>query len=256
MKHLYHDTVFIDQSELTNDIPFTSFSLTKKYPQNNSALLIDFKNDLKFATRCIKKLIQLKNKNINFQTVSNGKNIKYILSHYNQAILDSLIAIEIEDPKERCIFTYEKFCDELDAVWKKYNPCHFCNDLCAAAKTDKRYSKPDGCCAVTFDLILLKKGFFTKDSFYPCPHLGKTNGCTTQNSACKMFACRYIKKNNLIPLKPKQSLMYQCFFNPKQRLILSNNFFKTKEQLIDKLLEIDHTPLWYYSFRFKYLILD
>ena len=256
MEYISDNIILIDKKELKDNIKSINFRFNKIYRKNNPALQIDFKNNFEYSVRCIKKLIKLKEKNINFSSLYNGKNIKYIISNYNQDVINSLKAIEIKDTKEKYTFIYETFCDELDAIWKKYNPCNFCNQICAAGKTDIRYSAPDGCCARAFDLKYLKGGFLTQDLLYPCPHLGKTDGCTTQNSACKLFACKYIKKNKLIKINPKKFLLYRSFFNRKQKMVLSCNFFKTKEQIIGKLLEKDRSPFFYYSYKLNCLILD
>ena len=234
------------------------FGLNKKYDKENPALRIDFKNRLGYSILSIKKLIKLKEKNVSFGSTYQGKTIKYIISNYSPEIIDCLKAIEIQDKRERTTFLYEKLCDELDAVWKKFNPCNFCNGICAAGKTDKRYSGPDGCCAKAFDLSFWKEPFavLTQSKFFPCPYLGEKDGCTTQNAACKLFVCNYIKKNHLIELNPHEFIIYEACFSQKQRLILTYNFFRNKEQLLDKLLEEDRTPYYFYSSRMKYLILE
>jgi hypothetical protein len=245
-----------NELELFN-IDYKFFSFYKHYSQNNPALFIDFKNNVRYSILCIKKLLLFKEKNIIFNSSSNGKNIKYIISNFPEEIPDALKAIEINNKKDLYTFVYEQTCNKLDKIWKKYNPCNFCNQICAASKENPVYLKPDGCCARAFDLSLLKKRkIFTKDSIHPCKYLGKTNGCTTQNLSCKFFICNYIKKNKLIQINPKHLILFQSFFSEKQKLILTFNYFHKKEELINKLLENNNDSIFWYSLKQKYFIDD
>ena len=49
-------------------------------------------------------------------------------------------------------------------------------------------------------------------------------------------------------------LLIMAFFNKKQQLILKHNFFHSKGELINKLLEKNSTPLSIYYLNNKYLI--
>lgn len=258
IQNLTENIIAISEDELNPEIKSVNFIFNKGYSKNSPALRIDFKNNLRYSVYCIRKLIKFKEKNINFNTSYQGKNIKYIISNYSTEILDCLKAIEISDRRERYTFLYETLCDEIDTIWKKFNPCNFCDGICAAAKDEGRYNEPNGCCSKAFDLHFFKNPFaiLTPDKYFPCPYLGEKNGCTTQNIPCKLYICPYIKKNHLIDLHPSEFIIYEAFFDKKQKLVLTYNLFRSKEQLIDKLLEKDHNSYYFYSSRMKYLILD
>ena len=259
IEYLTDNIVVISEDEVTNDkIKTVDFRLNKVFfKKNYPALRIDFRNNLPYSILCIRKLNTIKKFGQNFSSSYEGKNVKYVISNYNQEIIDSLKAIEILDRKEKYTFIYETLCDELDAIWTKFNPCNFCNGYCAASMDDDRYNDPNGCCAKAFDLSFWTEPFalLKKEDMFPCPYLGE-NGCTTRNLACKLFVCPYIKKNNLIELNPREFILYEGFFSPKQKLIVTYNYFRSKEQLIDKLIEKDYHPYYIYSSRMKYLILD
>ena len=92
----------LDLTEYNNNkFPIELFDLKKKYSLNNNALLINFTDDFNYNLKCLKKLISLENSHINFNSVHNNLNIKYIISNYNDDILYSLIALSITDKKRK-----------------------------------------------------------------------------------------------------------------------------------------------------------
>ena len=52
----------------------------------------------------------------------------------------------------------------------------------------------------------------------------------------------------------KDFILVQSFFNKKQQLILKYNFFKSKEEILNKLLEENNEPLIIYYLHSKYRI--
>jgi len=61
----------------------------------------------------------------------------------------------------------------------------------------------------------------------------------------------YLKKTENFDIKLKDFLLIMAFFNSKQRLILKYNYFYSKEEIIDKLLEKSKIPLalyYYYDY--------
>ena len=74
----------LDFTEYNNSkFPVELFDFKKKYSLNNNALLINFTNDFNYNLKCLKKLISLENSHINFNSVHNNLNIKYVISNYN-----------------------------------------------------------------------------------------------------------------------------------------------------------------------------
>ena len=220
-------SVALDYKECPRDIQFIDFDLKNKYKNTNYALKIDFKNDLNYSIKCIKKLIQFENSNIVFSTNYNNLNVKYIIINYNDDVLDALKSIFISDLKQKYSFIYDCIFNSLDKIWRNENPCKFCNDVCIASKNHSTAHEKDGCC---YSFEYSKNPFslsFIKN-VKPCKYLNENKSCTTKNLSCKFFVCNYLKKNNLFNLKMEDFLLINTFFSKKQKLILINNFFKSK----------------------------
>lgn len=158
-------------------------------------------------------------------------------------------ALLIENPKDRYEFIYDSACNYLDSKFSQCNYCDFCNDKCIADR-ETSSSKLMGCCH-SYEL----KSFFGIPIYKNervCEHLiNKT--CETKNISCKLFTCKYLK-NKGIKFNPNNILYLDYFFNMKQKDIIRFNFFKTKEEIIDKLLIKDLTPYIWWLFTRKYKI--
>lgn len=229
------------------------FDLKKKYSLNNNALLIDFKNDFNYNLQCLKKLISLENSHIIFKTDFKNLKVKYVISNFNDDILNCLIALNIEDKKERYLYIYNTIFSSLDKLWKKYNPCDFCNNLCIATREHKYIQQDDGCCySFEYTDSLFSPSFITNKQ--KCKYLGDNKQCTTQNLSCKFFTCKYLKKYKNFNLQMKDYLLIMAFFNAKQQLILKYNFFHSKEEIINKLLEENSSHFILYYLKSKYRI--
>lgn len=244
----------LDLTEYNNNkFPIELFDLKKKYSLNNNALLINFTNDFNYNLKCLKKLITLENSHINFNSVHNNLNIKYVISNYNDDILNCLIALNISDTEEKYLYIYDAMFSMLDKIWAKYNPCDFCNNLCVATREHKNVQQEDGCCySFEYDYNIFSPSFIKNKQ--KCKYLGPDKHCTTENLSCKFFTCSYLKKYKNFNLRMEDYLLIMTFFNKKQQLILKHNFFHSKEELINKLLEKNSTPLSIYYLNNKYLI--
>ena len=114
----------------------------------------------------------------------------------------------------------------------------------------KNIDQLDGCC---YSFKMNNKLFSTKliKDKCKCKFLGDDKRCTTQNISCKLFTCNYLKKAESFDIKLNDFLLVMAFFNSKQRLILKYNYFNSKEEIIDKLLEKSKMPLalyYYYDY--------
>ena len=85
-----------------------------------------------------------------------------------------------------------------------------------------------------------------------CQYLN-CNKCSIKSISCKLFTCNSLQKKG-IKYDTHEILLLDCFFNNKQHLILSKNFFKTKEEIINKLLEKNYEPYFLYYIKGKYRI--
>lgn len=243
----------LDINEYNNEYPVVRFDLKKEYSLNNNALLIDFNNTFNYNLQCIKKLISLENLHVSFNTEYNNLNIKYVISNYNDDILNCLIALNIPDTKKKYTYIYDSMFSKLDKIWKKYNPCDFCNNLCIATRKHKNANQTDGCCySFEYTNNIFSPSFITNKK--KCKYLGANKQCTTQNLSCKFFTCKYLNKYKNFNLKINDYLLMASFFNKKQQLVLKYNYFHSKEELINKLLEINSTPFILYYLNSQYRI--
>ena len=62
------------------------------------------------------------------------------------------------------------------------------------------------------------------------------------------------EKTESFDIKLNDFLLLMAFFNSKQRLILKYNYFNSKEEIIDKLLEKSKMPLALYYYYDYYII--
>lgn len=246
MFYLNNNIVVFDTNECPNDMPYITFDVKQNYADNDyPALKINFSNDDKYNKQCIKKLIQFRERNISFCTKYNQLNVKYIISNYNQNILDALNIIEIDNLVHKYTQIYNLVFKELDNIWSKENPCKFCNNMCISSRHNKSAHKYDGCC---YSFEYPKNPFslsFTKN-VKTCQYLSNNKSCLTQNISCKLFVCQYLRKHTNFSLDINDFMLIDCFFTPKQKLILKYNFFHLKEDIIIKLLENDRTPYFIY----------
>ena len=148
-------------------------------------------------------------------------------------IINCIKASKISDKKERNKFIYDTMCDLLDEKWIKYSPCKFCNNKCIASNNSFMDKEYDGCC-YSFDRKL-----FGKVEKKKCVHLKDNKKCDTRNISCKLFTCDYLKKNNIFSTNFDDYLLLKLFFNKKEKLIIKYNFFKTEEEVLEKLNEIN-----------------
>lgn len=66
--------------------------------------------------------------------------------------------------------------------------------------------------------------------------------------------CKYIKEKSSFNINIKDFLLFEAFFNKKQKLILKFNFFKSREEIIDKLTEKNNSFYLLYRLKMKFLI--
>ena len=59
--------------------------------------------------------------------------------------------------------------------------------------------------------------------------------------ACKLYTCKYLRSKG-ITFKAKDNVLLSSFFNKKQLRVLSCNYFISKEEIIEKLLEKSYMP--------------
>lgn len=248
---LKNNSTILDINEFNNEFPIEIFDLKRKYKNGNYSLLIDFKNDKKYSKKCIKKLKKMEEKNISFNSEFNNLHIKYIIANYNDDILKALEALNTHDFKEQYTLIYDYTFSKLDSIWSKENSCNFCNNKCIATRNKKFINQVDGCCySFEYTDKFFSKSFIKNKK--KCKYLGANKQCTTQNISCKFFTCPYLKKYKNFKLNINNFLIIDSFFSKKQKLILQYNYFHSKEEIINKLLEKNSSPFLLYYFKSQY----
>lgn len=180
-----------------------------------------------------KKILELKryfNKKENRKgTNVEGKEIVAIINTSDteneniKSIIVSIKAMFIDNKNERYEYLYNEACKYLDRKFEKNNYCDFKDDICIAKRNCNSQRLKMGCCYHAY-----KNNIFGKWKF--CEHLG-SKGCKTQNLACKLMTCDYIK----VKFKLKDITYIDCFFNIIQKLILRFSFYQTKEKIMKKI---------------------
>ena len=84
-------------------------------------------------------------------------------------------------------------------------------------------------------------------------HFLNCKKCSIKSISCKLFTCKSLQKKG-IKFNSHKILLLDCFFNKKQHLILNKNFFKTKDEIINKLLENNYEPYFIYYINKNYII--
>lgn len=139
---------------------------------------------------------------------------------------------------------YDEMCDYLDNEFKKNNYCDFQNDKCIANRNGASVHDIMGCC-YSFDNKMIISNVRV------CKHL-KDKKCEIKCLTCKLFVCKYLKKKG-ISYNIDNILGEKYKLNKKEKDILKYNFFKTKEEIISKLLKKDNIPyyLWFLLEKYK-----
>ena len=149
------------------------------------------------------------------------ENIDYLNDIEYKWKLYSVIASNIKNIEKRYNYIYDTVCDYLDNEFQEKNICQFKNNKCVGV-TDGYHCKEsiNGCCYGR------KRGL--------CKNF--INGkCNIKSISCKLFTCRYLKKNK-IKYNSDNIPILKYFFNKRQKTIIEDSIFIDKEEIINKLL--------------------
>lgn len=128
-------------------------------------------------------------------------------------------ALNINNKKRKYEYVYDKACEVLDSSFYGKNVCEFRNNKCIHDRVHN--ASEDGCCRNN-------KG--NKKCMYLDNHL-----CTIKCLACKFHICHCIREKGL-KYKVNDILVLKYILNIKQKIMIYNNFFMTKEENIKDLL--------------------
>lgn len=154
-------------------------------------------------------------------------------SIYLEDLLNAFKVMTLATKREMYEFIYDTVCDWLDKNFSENNICNFKNDKCIANREGCTTHENMGCCysfkyAKLFDIRLVT-------DVKLCQYM-QNSKCQTKNIACKLFTCKYLRKRNVI-FDMHKILLLDCFFNKKQLDIIRTNYFVSREEILNKLLE-------------------
>lgn len=166
-------------------------------------LLINIKNNkyyFEYKDKIYDKELNVEDKEV--------KQISYLVS-----------ALNIKNKKERLSYAYDKACDLLDDDFYGKNVCKFKNNKCIKDREEKR-EKIGGCCV-------------NNDNKRKCWYLSDT-GCKVRCMACKFHICYCLKKRGY-KYKINDIYVLKYLFNWKQKIMLYNDFFMSKEEVLEDI---------------------
>ena len=224
-------TIYITKPKIKNNTSHIGIKMIKQLTKQFN-LVINPSNDFNETKWIIENLIELKKLCSKFELTYTSSIQKSEHTKYISDIETALKALEITDKKEQYTLIYENVCDYLDNQFREKNICDFKNDKCIANRENKTAHSIMGCC-YSFEYA----GFFSPQ-FIKNEQLCKyqqNRNCTTKCITCKLFTCKYLKEKG-IKFDLHKILLLECFFNKKQHSILTSNFFKTEEEIINNLV--------------------
>lgn len=228
MINIYDNTAIMEFKEYNQLNYKIKNEIEKKI--NKEIFMINFTDDIKQNIKLLKEL-KKKNKKIRYSGIKyNDYRLIGIINNANQEIIDCIKAIFIDNRDEKYEFIYNTICNQLDQKWINENPCKFENNICIC---ERQYKNPreNGCCYAFWYKNLGSQ----ITGIHQCEHLHPTEHCRNANITCKLYVCPYLKKYSNFRIKLREIMMVKIFFNKYQKIIIKNNFFIKKEELLKKL---------------------
>lgn len=129
-------------------------------------------------------------------------------------------------------YIYDKACEELDTIFSQNNFCNFQNDSCVKQRNCKTKNITMGCCYSfyyrKFDKMPISTG--------RCKYLS-VKGCTIKCLCCKMFTCKYLRKQG-VKFTCEDFFLLNAFLSKKQKDYTTTlSFFTPKEEIIEHWLK-------------------
>ncbi|MBR4110532.1 MAG: hypothetical protein IKK43_02440 [Clostridia bacterium] len=235
-------------------------SKLKKELADKVVILLELNENYSNSRYIVKSLIELFDRMPElaekFVDLETDKTLATIIKDNNSKqigdILNAFKAIMIKDISKRNEFIYDTVCDYLDSKFKGCNVCDFKKDKCVANRAHAINNNIMGCCH-SFGYAKFYEPLFIKN-IKVCQYM-QNRTCATKNISCKLFTCRLVKKQHPeFNFKIKRILLLDCFFTQKQQDVLQYNYFRTKEQILEKLQEKNKDMYLWYICNKKYRI--
>jgi len=154
-------------------------------------------------------------------------------------------ALTIHNTRERYEYVYDAICEYLDNKFKENNYCDFVDDKCVVNRGPTSKNRSMGCC-YSFNLDM----FLNVRDKKLCQYLVNKQ-CATKCISCKLYTCKYLAKKG-ISFSALSFPDIRKIFNRNQLEVLRYNCFKTREQIIDKLLVVKKIKMPYFLFYLFY----
>ena len=175
-----------------------------------------------------KNIKKYKKRNVYIHLLYDNKDITndtFIEKRYDKDVKFKIYLIHasnIKDIKKRYSYIYDIVCNYLDQEFNNKNICGFDHNVCLSVKNNGHCKESkNGCCYGR------NRGL--------CKNF-KNGKCTIKSISCKLFICRYLKKNK-IRYRANDIPLLKYMFNIKQKFIIENSIFKDKEEIINLLLK-------------------
>lgn len=180
------------------------------------------KNDSNFYKN-IKKYLN-KNVFVHFlyeeDDIVNNSNIDKYASIENK--IHMIHALNIKNIEKRYSYIYDVVCDYLDKEFREKDICSFKDNKCISVRNNSHCKEScNGCCYGT------NRGL--------CKNF-KDGKCSIKSLSCKLFTCRYLKKQG-VRYRINDIDLLKYFFNIRQKYILDTSIFKDKDEIIKSLLK-------------------
>lgn len=222
-------------------IHFSRREISKKIAKDSSLFFeinMDEVADVNFVMKNIIEILKIANmNNISFVRNESGEIKHNFLIKNNDnyekiELLERLFnVLKFKSFKQIYSYIYDSICDDLDKKFEQNNYCDFKNDKCIAQRTVKTAHKTMGCCYMhTYSKIMSMP-----ISLGLCKYL-QDKKCSKKCITCKFFTCKYLKKKGIV-FRLEDYEIFKYFFNRKQKRIINESFFKTKEEIIDLLIK-------------------
>lgn len=222
-------------------IHFSRREISKKITKDSSLFFeINFGNvaDVETVIKNIVEIFKMANlKQFHFCKDENDKIFhQYLLTNSSDEEKSQLLEkvfdiLRMESFEQIYSYIYDSICDDLDKKFEQSNYCDFKNDKCIAQRTVKTAHKTMGCCYMhTYSKIMsmpIDLGL--------CKYL-QDKKCSKKCITCDFFTCKYLKKKGIV-FRLEDYEIFKYFFNKKQKKIINESFFKTKEEIIDLLMK-------------------
>ena len=156
-------------------------------------------------------------------------------------------ALTIEDDRQQYEYVYDAICSFLDKKFVENNYCGFGDDNKCFVNREGLGVNPEMGCCYSFRL----DAFMSMRDKQLCKHLGD-KCCNTKCITCKLYTCKHLEHKG-VSFNINDFKGIKKIFTKKQIRVLKYNAFKSKEEIIDRVIEVKNSKMPYFLFCLLYL---